>query len=43
MIPNKNYNADIDNLSDKKLKHDFAKEMQFNEKFKVNKALEVEL
>ena len=30
MITNKNYNVDLANLSDKKLLHDFAKEMNFD-------------
>ena len=32
MIVNKNYNVDLDKLSDKKLLYDFAKEMHFDVK-----------
>ena len=31
MITNKNYNVDLASLADKKLMHDFAKEMNFDE------------
>ena len=37
MITNKNYNVDLANLSDKKLRYDFAKEMYFDVKAPSNK------
>ena len=38
MITNKNYNADLASLADKKLIFDFAKEMHFDSKAQVNKS-----
>ena len=38
MITNKNYNADLANLSDKKLMYDFAEEMNFDLKAQGNKS-----
>ena len=38
MITNKNYNVDLASLSDKKLMHDFAKEMHFDERRVGNKS-----
>ena len=37
MITDKNYNVDLAKLSDKKLKKNFAKKMQFDVKAKGNK------
>ena len=38
MITNKNYNVDLASLQDKKLMHDFAKEMNFDMKAQGNKS-----
>ena len=38
MITNKNFNVDLASLSDKKLMHDFAKEMNFDLKAQGNKS-----
>ena len=38
MITNKNYNADLAKLSDKKLMYDFAKEMNFDVRAPGNKS-----